>query len=58
MIVEVNAANAIKRKNIADHNTFDKPHTIELADFTKAKIKNGILTVEMPAKSIVTIAVK
>jgi alpha-N-arabinofuranosidase len=45
-------------KNIADHNTFDKPHTIELADFTKAKIKNGILTVEMPAKSIVTIAVK
>ena len=45
-------------KNIADFNTFDKPHTIELADFKKAQLKNGILTVEMPAKSIVTIAVK
>ena len=43
---------------MGDHNTFDEPHTIELAQFTDYKLKDNILTVTLPAKSVVTIAVR
>jgi alpha-N-arabinofuranosidase len=45
-------------KNITDHNTFDNPDVVKLADFKDAKIRKGILTVKMPAKAIVTLEVK
>ncbi len=51
-------AQLLTAKNIADHNTFDEPHTIELAQFTDYKLKDNILTVTLPAKSVVTIAVR
>lgn len=44
---------------INDYNSFDNPHKIELADGgKKCKYKNGVLTISMPAKSVVTVALK
>lgn len=39
--------------NITDHNTFDKPNTVQLAEFNKGVLKNGVLTVTLPAKAVV-----
>jgi alpha-N-arabinofuranosidase len=35
------------------HNTFEMPHTIEPEDFNGARLNNGMLTVSLPAKSVV-----
>ncbi len=44
---------------IGDFNSFDNPNKIQLADGSKkCKLKDGILTISMPAKSVVTVAVK
>ena len=40
---------------ISDYNTFEQPDKVKLADFDGAKIKNGVMTVKLPAKSIVTL---
>ncbi|MBR3286708.1 MAG: alpha-N-arabinofuranosidase [Bacteroidales bacterium] len=40
---------------VNDHNTFDKPETVRPVEFKDAKLKNGVLTVDMPAKSIVVL---
>ena len=48
-------------KNIADHNTFDKPSTVVPTAFAGTKIDKkdkSKLTVTLPAKSIVTLEVK
>ena len=40
------------------HNTFDAPYAIAPADFTGAVLKDGLLTLTLPAKSVVVLAVK
>lgn len=40
------------------HNTFDQPDNVIITDFNKASLKNNVLKVEMPAKSIVVLNVK
>ena len=44
--------------NLSDHNTFDKPDQVKCVAFNGAKLKNNTLTVELPAKSIVTLEIK
>ncbi|WP_084708744.1 alpha-N-arabinofuranosidase [Hymenobacter norwichensis] len=44
--------------NVSDHNTFDKPNTVQLADFKGAKKKGQTLAVTLPAKSIVVLELK
>ena len=44
--------------NLNDHNTFDNPNIVEPVDFKGAKINKGVLTVKLPAKSIVTLELK
>ena len=51
-------AQVLTSTNINDFNSFETPDKIELAGFDDVKVKDGILTVKMPAKSVVTFAVK
>jgi len=45
--------------NLTDHNTFEKPNTVKPTVFDGAKIVgDGALTVNLPAKSIVTLEIK
>ncbi len=44
--------------NIADYNDFGQPEKVTLKKFDGAKVSKGILTVQMPAKSIVTLILK
>ena len=44
--------------NLNDHNTFDNPNVVKPVDFKGAKINKGVLTVKLPAKSIVTLELK
>jgi alpha-L-arabinofuranosidase len=43
---------------IQDHNTFDQPEKVRPVNFTGATLKNGVLTVKMPAASVVVLEVK
>ena len=45
-------------KNVADYNDFTNPDKVAPADFRDAKLKKGVLTVKLPAKSIVVLTVK
>ena len=45
-------------KNVADYNDFQHPNTIAPKEFKDAKLKNGILTVKVPAKSIIVLNIK
>ena len=40
------------------YNDFGKPEAVNIKPFTDAQLRNGILTVSLPAKSIVTLEVK
>jgi alpha-N-arabinofuranosidase len=40
------------------HNTFDHPNVVMITDFTRASLKNNILSIPMPAKSIVCLELK
>jgi alpha-N-arabinofuranosidase len=45
--------------NITDHNTFDKPNTIGVKEFNGAKLsKTGVLSVSLPAKSVVLLEIE
>jgi len=45
--------------NLTDHNTFESPNMVNPAAFNGAKIVgDGVLTVNLPAKSIVTLEIK
>ena len=41
--------------HINDYNSFDKPETVVPQPFKDARIRKGVLTLTMPAKSIVTL---
>ena len=45
-------------KNVADFNDFQHPNVVAPADFKDAKLKKGVLTVKIPAKSIVVLNIK
>ena len=45
-------------KSVNDFNDFDHPNVIIPSEFKGAKLKNGILTAKIPAKSIVVLNVK
>jgi alpha-N-arabinofuranosidase len=40
------------------HNTFEKPDEVKPAGFSKVKIKNNIVSLDIPAKSIIVLEVK
>lgn len=40
---------------LSDHNTFENPDKVKIVPFKDAKINKGIITVNMPAKSIVSL---
>ncbi|MBQ8674379.1 MAG: alpha-N-arabinofuranosidase [Bacteroides sp.] len=42
-------------KNITDFNSFENPDNVKPVPFKEAKIKKGVLTIKLPAKSIVTL---
>ena len=44
--------------NVADYNDFQNPNKVQPAEFTGAKLKKGVLTVDIPAKSIVVLTLK
>jgi alpha-N-arabinofuranosidase len=45
-------------KNVADFNDFQHPNVVAPADFKDAKLKKGVLTVKIPAKSIVVLNIR
>lgn len=50
------SGNIITAPQTDTHNTFDKPNEVVLKEYKDAKIKDGVLTVKLPAKSLVTIS--
>lgn len=44
--------------NIDDHNTFENPDTVAPKEFKGAKVSKNVLTVKLPAKSIVALELK
>lgn len=40
------------------HNTFEQPENVKLADFTKMKLKNNVVELKVPSKSILVIRLK
>ncbi|MCI7401016.1 MAG: alpha-N-arabinofuranosidase [Prevotella sp.] len=45
-------------KDVAEYNDFDHPDRVKPVDFKDAKLKKGILSVKVPARSIVVLDVK
>ena len=45
-------------KNVADYNDFNNPNVIAPKAFNDAKLNKGVLTVKVPAKSIVVLDIK
>lgn len=41
--------------SLQDHNDFDRPNNIDVSKFKGAKIKNNILTLEIPAFSVIVV---
>lgn len=52
------AGEILTSENLTDHNSFDRPDRVKPVTFGGAKLKNGVLTVKMPAKSIVTLEIR
>jgi len=40
------------------HNTFDQPDNVKIADFTKMKLKNNVIDLKIPSKSVLMIRAK
>jgi alpha-N-arabinofuranosidase len=40
------------------HNTFDQPDNVKLADFTKMKLKNNLVDLQVPSKSVLVLRLK
>lgn len=51
-------AQIITGAKIDSHNTFDKPNEVVLADFRGASIRNGMLSMNIPAKSVITVQIR
>ena len=48
--------NILTSKNVADYNDFEHPDRVSPVEFRDAKLKKGVLTVKLPAKSIVVLS--
>jgi len=44
--------------HLNSHNTFEQPENVSVVDFNKVSIKNNVLSVDLPAKSVVVLNVK
>lgn len=55
---QIASAKILTSKKFNDFNSFEAPQTIKPADFKGASVKKGILTIELPAMSIVSISMK
>jgi alpha-N-arabinofuranosidase len=51
------SARIITSDTIRDHNTFDDPHRVNIAEFKDAVISRSNVTVTLPAKSVVTLEI-
>jgi len=40
------------------HNTFEQPNTVQPADFHGARLSGGMLTVDLPSKSVVVVELR
>lgn len=63
--IQLNGLNAktvsgriLTSKNVADFNDFQHPNVVAPKDFKDAKLNKGVLTVKVPAKSIIVLNVK
>ena len=63
--VQLNGFNAktvsgriLTSKDVADFNDFNNPNKVAPADYKDAKLKKDILTVKIPAKSIIVLTLK
>jgi alpha-N-arabinofuranosidase len=45
-------------KKVDDFNDFQHPEVVAPKAFTGAKLKNNVVTIEVPAKSIVVLSIK
>ena len=45
-------------KNVADYNDFKNPNVVAPKDYKDAKLKKGVLTVNVPAKSIIVLTLR
>ena len=45
-------------KNVADYNDFNNPNVVAPKDYKDATLKKGVLTVKVPAKSIVVLTLR
>jgi alpha-N-arabinofuranosidase len=45
-------------KDIASHNTFDAPNVIATREFSDHSLKDNVLTIKVPARSVVAIALR
>jgi alpha-N-arabinofuranosidase len=45
-------------KNVADFNDFNHPNVVAPKEYKDAKIKKGVLTMKVPAKSVVVVTLK
>jgi alpha-N-arabinofuranosidase len=43
---------------VNDYNTFEKPNTVSVKDFTGAKLSGGKLTLSLPSKSVVLLEIE
>lgn len=48
----------LSSSKINDHNTFESPNTVAVKDFKNAKLTNGKLSVNLPAKSVVLLVIE
>ena len=52
------AGRILTSKDVTDYNDFENPNKVSPVDFKGAKLKKNVLTVKLPAKSIVVLNVK
>lgn len=52
------AGEILTAAKLTDHNSFDQPDQVKAVPFSGAKLKKNVLTVDLPAKSIVTLEIK
>lgn len=52
------AGEILTAAKLTDHNSFDQPDQVKTVPFSGAKLKKNVLTVDLPAKSIVTLEIK
>jgi len=54
----ITKAEILTSKNFNDYNSFENPDVVKTAEFKGASIKKGILTINLPKASVVTIELK